>query len=125
LQDQLDIVDANIARLKAAQATEFKTLTRAQSGKNMGDDAVQALLADMIDSTNGSRLQVAQQRRAQIMAQLGADRTYNTHVMGETTTAREPVAPKRPSFASVGALLGLLAGLLMAGKRYLGASRLA
>lgn len=123
LQDQLTIVDLNIARLKATQAKSFASLTRTRAGKDAGDGAVQALLADMLDSTNGAQLQASQQRRAQILGQLGADRTYNTHVMGETTVSRAPVAPKRSSFAGIGALLGLLAGLLLAGKRYVGAGR--
>ncbi len=123
LQDELAMTDANIARLKAAQAADFKTLTRAQVGKDASNGAIQALLGDMVDATNGAQLQAAQQRRARILGQLGADRTYNTHVIGETTVSREPVAPRRPVFAGVGAMLGLLVGLLLAGKRYFGAGR--
>ncbi|RDU96041.1 hypothetical protein DWV00_25675 [Trinickia dinghuensis] len=125
LQNQLKTVDTNISKLQAAQDAQLQTLKRVSASKDTGNGAVQALLSDMVDATTVAQLQMAQQRRAQLVGQLGADRTYNTRVIGDTTVSRRPITPKRPVFAGVGALLGLFAGLLIAGRRYVGAKRTA
>lgn len=125
LQDQLKMLDADIARMQAAEQDRLRTFARVSSGKDVGNGAVQALLGNMVDSTDRAQLQATQQRRAAVISQLGADHTYNTRVVGHTTVSRQPVGPKRSLFVGIGALLGTLAGLLFAGKRHIRATRLA
>ena len=123
LEDQLKMTEADIARLQAAQQNRMRTLAHTTVGKDVANGAVQALLGNMVDATNDAQLQGAQQRRAALLTQLGPDHTYNTHVLGRTTVSRSPIAPKRSVFLGVGGALGLLAGLLLAGRRHAGANR--
>lgn len=118
LHNRLSEIDRDIETAKARHDRLNARLSSMMGGAKDGQKAVDALLNDMMSSSARDQLIKLQAERADIIMRLSADHTYNTKAVGEIVVSSRPVAPKRSLYVAFGALVGLLAGLLLTTSRH-------
>ena len=117
LQNRLSEVDTQIANVQAKMSAQRSSASAPQAEPG-GQGAVNQLLHNMLDVSSANMLAEAERQRADIVREMSPDHTYNTKPLGAVAVSAAPVAPKRGTFAVLGALLGLWIGLMSGGLRW-------
>lgn len=105
-----------------ARRTQFDARLPAKGDKN-AQKAVDTLLSDVAIASTRDLLFKLQTERSAVAMQSSEDHTYNTKPVGAIDVSRHPVAPRRSRYIALGALAGLLVGLLFCADRKIGWSR--
>ncbi|RDU96042.1 hypothetical protein [Trinickia dinghuensis] len=113
LHARLAELDQDIASATARHDRLDARLTSMAGSAQGGQKVVDALLNDMMSSTAREQLLKLEAERSDILMRLSPDHTYNTKPVGTIIVSHNPVAPKRTLYVVFGALVGLLAALLI------------
>jgi uncharacterized protein involved in exopolysaccharide biosynthesis len=117
LNKRLADIDSDIATAKAKR-DQIESTTSLGTRPGESTPPVNVLLGNMFDVSDRALLETLKKNRSDVTQQLSADRTFNTRPIAEIAVSQRPVAPKRSLYVIVGAMIGLLIGLLWAGRRH-------
>jgi LPS O-antigen subunit length determinant protein (WzzB/FepE family) len=118
LRSRLSGIDADIATAASKRDKLEATTSLKMPGGEAGVPAVNLLLGNMLDVSDRQLLESLKKSQSDTIQQLSPERTFNTKPLADISVSRRPVAPRRSYYAVLGALVGLLAGLFVAGSRH-------
>jgi uncharacterized protein involved in exopolysaccharide biosynthesis len=118
MRARLDGINADIAETEAKREQISSTTSVRAPVSGATDGTANALLGNMFDVQDRTLLDSMRNRRAELIQRLSPEHTFNTKPLAEVYVSRRSVSPRRLMYLLVGAVVGLVGGLLVAGTRH-------